>query len=289
MSAISSGVRRKFYSISQTSRALICHIKEHMEASAKISPFVINPLPLHPELSECVARNERLREADEVLTNAECLAMTLQNIEFLLLQTGADLQTVLTQEYGEGVIMDSEMTPREFLDVVGTGKPILDVGVSPIHGKFSHWIQNILIRENLGDEHASEIIEYLAQQSPIFDSLEEEGRFVSMWDHLFDRPTPFVIKNENNLACFDALANATQAYVKNGPVLDARSPEWLTTIIAIAPCDTGICLLKDEVLNDLASRGSRVHNDMFISGFENQEYINAINGLMNEVKSQVQA
>jgi len=217
---------------------------------------------LHNQLAQC----------RDILTSPTQISIALLQLNKTLEEEGWDLAEGIQKIMeNDAVILKEELTVDGFMSKLDYRKPIFDEGVSPIHGKYTHAIQQYIIEHHLGKEAMSEIFN-LIRTGPVEQCDFDQNRKWTLWDEVFDRPAPLTIPNCKRQSVRDAMACGVRASVMVPPCLDGRSPEWLTTAIALAS-NHGIPRIHESVTMDLHNRADNVHEDIFVTGLENDQYL----------------
>jgi len=218
-------------------------------------------------------RNHRIAHAiGETFTNAQKIshALTHLNEQFSLEKCGR-FEEGIAKFIGEPVILKEELSVEDFFSVLDHSRPLIDEGVSPIHGKFTHAIQHYIIEFHFGKDGVQEIFDFM-RSGPVESCDKTPGRKWTLWDEFFDRPAPFEIPNTDRKSCRDAICFGHRNTTSVTPCLDARSPEWLTTVIALSP-NLGIDYLHHAITSDLGARANDVHENIFVTGLESTDYL----------------
>lgn len=222
-----------------------------------------------PFASTTVAKKTRA-----ILSNPQAISEALIDLNQKLEFNQTDLEQGLHDLVGEPLNLKEELSAREFLDGLDASRIILDEGVSPFHGKFGHAIQHYILQFHLGSKHVEDLFQ-LIRSGPIVSCEFTENRQLTLFDEFLDRMPPIEIPNSERISCREALTNALRTPVLLPSCLDARSPEWLTTAITLAN-NHSIDQVFDGVSNDLRLRGHNVHENMYITGFEDEAYLQII-------------
>jgi len=218
------------------------------------------------------ALHSRLRQCRDILTSPSQISIALLHLNKTLEQEGWDLaEGIQNIMENDAVILKEELTVDGFMSKLDHRKPIFDEGVSPIHGKYTHAIQQYIVEHHLGNEAMKEIFD-LIRIGPVEQCEFDQNRKWTLWDEVFDRPAPLTIPNCKRQSVRDAMTSGVRANVMVPPCLDGRSPEWLTTAIALAS-DHGIPRIHDSVTKDLHNRADNVHEDIFVTGLEDDKYL----------------
>jgi len=213
-----------------------------------------------------------VQECRKALTSPAIMSTALLHLNTQLEQDGLELAEGLVKIMGnEAIVLKEELTVDGFLSKLDYRKPIFDEGVSPIHGKFTHAIQQYILEFYLGKEKVSEIF-HLIRSGPVEQCDFDANRKWTLWDEFLDRPAPLTIANCKRQSVRDAITCGARTSIMVPPCLDGRSPEWLTTAIALAS-NHGIDRIHETVTTDLKNRADNVHEDIFVTGMENDQYL----------------
>lgn len=214
------------------------------------------------------------QEITQILTDQFKISEALLNLNSRLEEENIDLGAGLTKFIGEPVVLKDELTVTQFFELLDHNRPIFDEGVSPVHGKYTHAIQQYILQYHLGKERMEEVFD-LIRSSPAQDCQHTRGRKWTLWDEYFDRPAPYEIENKERNCTGGAVASGHRSRIPQPPCLDGRSPEWLTTVIALSP-NHGIDHIFHSVTSDLKARADNIHENIFVTGLESPEYLNLL-------------
>jgi len=253
-----------------------------------------------------------ISRADEVLRSPSRLSASLLNLEMEVrshLQQEPDLQIALDTVLGDlerergfptHVRMSDELSADQFMQVIRSGTPFKDVGVSILHGSQTHRIQFRILADHMGTKDTQELlqhiaapantpgstesIEYIRRPDPTGPAASDQFHFtpieckedqtqktLTLYDDLFDVQSPVYYPNEEqNSMCqiFSGKATRKDVIVSEDyfPVLDARSPEWLQHLV-LSSSDM-IPLISGATRAEVNERLDEVHQGVFATGFE---------------------
>lgn len=242
-----------------------------------------------------------LQEAEECLTDTRKVSASLVKINEeteAIMNSGIKLGhcahrsalgiALLEFESGQGLPLCANLrhtlSADEFFEVLENGAPIIDEGVSVFHGSQTHRIQYRILIDHLGVKKAREVkqvisAEWQARPHPLSGRMGGDD-VVTLWDEVFDVPTPWYCNNPDSLDVSNVLNSHQEKVDVHGfiPCMDARSPEWLQHLFFTAPDDVGITALKRCTGEELQTgRLKEVHQHIFLTGNEvehTQSYVN---------------
>lgn len=236
--------------------------------------------------------DEVLRDAERVLTDTNKVAQTLIQINRdteRVLNSGIELGmcahrsalSIALFQYERSLGLPEVANLRhtlsadEFFNVLLTGGPMIDEGVSVFHGTQTHRIQYRILLEHLGKERAMEVkkviaSEWTSRMHPLAGRMGGDD-VVTLWDEIFDVSTPWYCSNPQSLSVRDLFNTPHEKVQAEGflPCMDARSPEWLQHLCFTAPDDLPIGALKRCTGEELKTgRLQEVHHHVFLTGNE---------------------
>lgn len=240
------------------------------------------------------AASKSLSEAEEVLTNIRLVAETLLTINAdtnAVLASGRDLGMcahrsalgIALYQYERLLNLPDcanlrhTLSADEFFAVLTSGGPIIDEGVSVFHGAQTHRIQYRILLEHLGKKKAMEVKKVIAEQwqarpHPLAGRMGDGSDVVTLWDEVFDVPTPWYCSNPEENQVKDVFKSQMEK-VENvkgwHPCMDARSPEWIQHLCFTAPEACGIDALRMCTGQELQTgRLDEMHRHIFMTGNE---------------------